>query len=69
MFVVCAGGMVPGRDSVVAGGPEGSGIVKPFVMPTRDDIQQRLYGQELSMMARRYLRDLRRDASIDIRDN
>jgi peptidyl-prolyl cis-trans isomerase SurA len=68
MFVVCSGGMVPGRNAEVAGG-EGDHTVKPFVMPSRDDIQQRLYSQELSMMARRYLRDLRRDASIDIRDN
>lgn len=66
MFVVCAGGMIPGRAAVAAA-PAGS--IKPFQMPTRDEIQQRLYGQELSMMARRYLRDLRRDASIDIRDN
>ncbi len=66
MFVVCAGGMTPGRNSVAANADT---TVKPFQMPTRDDIQQRLFGQELSMMARRYLRDLRRDASIDIRDN
>jgi peptidyl-prolyl cis-trans isomerase SurA len=68
MFVICAGGMTPGRNAVVATNPEAA-TVKPFQMPTRDDIQQRLYSQELSMMARRYLRDLRRDASIDIRDN
>ena len=68
MFVVCSGGMVPAQNQVVADGG-GDHSAKPFVMPSRDDIQQRLYGQELSMMARRYLRDLRRDASIDIRDN
>lgn len=65
MFVVCAGGMVPGRQAM----QEAGGETKPFQMPTRDDIQNRLYNQELSMMARRYLRDLRRDANIDIRDN
>jgi peptidyl-prolyl cis-trans isomerase SurA len=67
MFVVCAGGMVPGRGETLAQQPGGE--TKPFQMPTRDEIQNRLYNQELSMMARRYLRDLRRDASIDIRDN
>jgi peptidyl-prolyl cis-trans isomerase SurA len=66
MFVVCAGGMVPGRQAMQQ---EAAGETKPFTMPTRDEIQNRLYNQELSMMARRYLRDLRRDASIDIRDN
>ena len=68
MFVICSGGMVPAQGQV-AGGDTGDHTVKPFVMPTREDIQNRLYSQELSMMARRYLRDLRRDASIDIRDN
>lgn len=67
MFVICAGGMVPGRQQMAA--QEQGGGSKPFQMPTRDEIQNRLYNQELSMMARRYLRDLRRDASIDIRDN
>lgn len=36
-------------------------------MPTRDDIEDNLFSQQLSMMARRHLRDLRRDAVIDIR--
>ena len=67
MFVVCAGGMIPGRQQMQQ--EAGGGEAKPFQMPTREDIQSRLYNQELSMMARRYLRDLRRDANIDIRDN
>jgi peptidyl-prolyl cis-trans isomerase SurA len=66
MFVVCAGGMVPARQQMAQ---QPAAETKPFQMPTRDEIQNRLYNQELSMMARRYLRDLRRDASIDIRDN
>jgi peptidyl-prolyl cis-trans isomerase SurA len=66
MFVVCAGGMSPGRQAMQQ---EAQGETKPFQMPTREEIQNRLYNQELSMMSRRYLRDLRRDASIDIRDN
>jgi peptidyl-prolyl cis-trans isomerase SurA len=36
-------------------------------MPTRDAIEDNLYAQQLSMMARRHLRDLRRDAVIEIR--
>ena len=36
-------------------------------LPTRDQIQNRLYGQQLDMQARRYLRDLRRDSAIEMR--
>jgi peptidyl-prolyl cis-trans isomerase SurA len=36
-------------------------------MPTENDIKERLFEQQLSMLSRRYLRDLRRDAVIDSR--
>jgi peptidyl-prolyl cis-trans isomerase SurA len=36
-------------------------------VPEHDDIARRLYDQQMSMLARRYLRDLRRDAVIDNR--
>jgi peptidyl-prolyl cis-trans isomerase SurA len=36
-------------------------------MPTRGDIENRLYAQQITMMARRYLRDLRRDAVVELR--
>lgn len=36
-------------------------------VPNRDEILDRLYEQQISMYARRYLRDLRRDAVIDNR--
>jgi peptidyl-prolyl cis-trans isomerase SurA len=36
-------------------------------MPTRDSIEDGLYSQQLSMMSRRHLRDLRRDAVIEMR--
>lgn len=36
-------------------------------LPTRDVIEDNLYSQQLSMMARRHLRDLRRDAVVEIR--
>lgn len=42
---------------------------KPEVeMPTYDDIAERLESQHLAMIARRYLRDLRRNAIIDYRN-
>ncbi len=36
-----------------------------FRMPSEDEIANNLFNQRLSMLARRYLRDLRRDAIID----
>jgi peptidyl-prolyl cis-trans isomerase SurA len=36
-------------------------------VPEHDTIAGRLYEQQMSMLARRYLRDLRRDAVIDNR--
>lgn len=35
--------------------------------PSRESIDDNLYSQQLSLMARRHLRDLRRDAVIDVR--
>jgi len=37
-------------------------------LPSRESIEDQLYGQQLSSIARRHLRDLRRDALIDIRE-
>jgi peptidyl-prolyl cis-trans isomerase SurA len=64
MFVICSGGMVPPVQ--VGGGP---GAVKAATEVTKEEVENRLYNQELSMLARRYLRDLRRDATIEMRDN
>lgn len=36
-------------------------------MPSQAEIEDRLFNQELSMLARRYLRDLRRDAVVEYR--
>jgi peptidyl-prolyl cis-trans isomerase SurA len=36
-------------------------------MPSRDDIQNRLMSEQLSVMSRRYLRDLRNSATIEAR--
>jgi peptidyl-prolyl cis-trans isomerase SurA len=41
--------------------------VVAFQMPTRQDIQNRLYQEQMSMMSRRYLRDLRRDSVVEYR--
>ena len=64
MFVICAGGMVP--EATVS---EGRPTVTKQGAVTKEDVENRLYNQELSMLARRYLRDLRRDATIEMRDN
>ncbi len=65
MFVICAGGMEPAVQ-VGGGGP---GAVTAATDVTKEEVENRLYNQELSMLARRYLRDLRRDATIEMRDN
>lgn len=42
-------------------------VTTPVTPPSREEIEARLYNQQISMMARRYLRDLRRDAVIEYR--
>jgi peptidyl-prolyl cis-trans isomerase SurA len=69
MFVVCAGGskveVTPG-----AAGPTRAAAPKTeaFKVPTKEEIENRIYGQQITAAARRYLRDLRRDATIEIRE-
>ena len=36
-------------------------------LPTKNDIYNRLFSQQIGMMSRRYLRDLRRDAVVEVR--
>jgi peptidyl-prolyl cis-trans isomerase SurA len=36
-------------------------------LPGRDQIKERLFREKLDLLARRYLRDLRRAAFLDIR--
>lgn len=38
-----------------------------YQMPTRNQVEQQLYGEQVAVLARRYLRDLRRDADIETR--
>ncbi len=36
-------------------------------VPTRDEVEKRLFQQQISMLARRYIRDLRREANVETR--
>lgn len=38
-----------------------------MVIPTRDEVEQQLYEQQMTIQARRYLRDLRREADVETR--
>jgi peptidyl-prolyl cis-trans isomerase SurA len=38
-----------------------------MVIPTRDQIEEELYEQQMTVLARRYMRDLRRDADVETR--
>jgi peptidyl-prolyl cis-trans isomerase SurA len=69
MFVVCSGGSKV-EVTQAPGGPTRTAAPKTeaFKMPTKEDIENRIYSQQLNNAARRYLRDLRRDAIIEIRE-
>ncbi|MFN9161374.1 MAG: peptidylprolyl isomerase [Alphaproteobacteria bacterium] len=66
LYVICEGGM---RPAVSAGGSPDEMGEKPAAEVTKEEIENRLFNQELSMLSRRYLRDLRRDATIEIKEN
>jgi peptidyl-prolyl cis-trans isomerase SurA len=38
-----------------------------FQIPSRDDVEQQLFEAQISALARRYKRDLKRDADIQVR--
>lgn len=38
-----------------------------YVIPSRDEVERRLFQQQISMLARRYIRDLRRQANVETR--
>lgn len=38
-----------------------------FTLPTRDEIQNQLFDEQISVLSRRYMRDLKRDADIEER--
>ncbi len=50
------------RTAAVAAPPIGS-----YVTPSRDEVERRLFQQQISMLARRYIRDLRREANVETR--
>jgi peptidyl-prolyl cis-trans isomerase SurA len=64
MYVICEGGMRPAAS--VGGGGD---VDRPSTEASREEIENRLFNQELTMLSRRYLRDLRRDATIEMKDN
>jgi len=39
----------------------------PFVLPTREQVEQQLFEEQISALARRYDRDLKRNADIEVR--
>lgn len=41
--------------------------ITTFKMPTREEVEQRLFEEQLGVLARRYMRDLRRNADIETR--
>jgi peptidyl-prolyl cis-trans isomerase SurA len=40
-----------------------------YVMPTRQQVEDQLFQNQIAALARRYLRDLKRDANIQVRDD
>ena len=38
-----------------------------FTLPTREEIQNQLFDQQISALGRRYMRDLKRDADVEVR--
>jgi peptidyl-prolyl cis-trans isomerase SurA len=42
-------------------------IETAIVIPTRDQVEQQLYEEQMTVLARRYLRDLRREADVESR--
>jgi peptidyl-prolyl cis-trans isomerase SurA len=42
-------------------------IQTAYVMPTRQDVENMLFDQQISAMARRYMRDLRRGVDVEVR--
>ena len=44
-------------------------IKTAYVMPTRQQVEDQLFQNQIATLARRYLRDLKREANIQVRDN
>jgi len=60
-FVSAAGVEIIGRcDKKVE-------VQTAYTMPTKDQVEEQLFQQQISVLARRYMRDLKRDADVEIR--
>jgi peptidyl-prolyl cis-trans isomerase SurA len=42
-------------------------VLTAYKMPTRDEVEDQLFEQQISALARRYMRDLKRDANVQVR--
>jgi peptidyl-prolyl cis-trans isomerase SurA len=65
VLMVCERSGFPAAEAAAAPPPPTSSA--PPAMPTRDDVADELARERYDNLARRYLRDLRRAASVDIR--
>ncbi len=59
--------MSPAGIEVIARCDKAVPKMTAFVLPTRDEVERRLFQQQISMLARRYIRDLRREANVETR--
>lgn len=42
-------------------------VLTPFVVPSRQTVEEALFDQQITMLSRRYLRDLRRSANVEVK--
>ena len=42
-------------------------IQTAYVVPTREQVEEELFNQQISALAQRYMRDLKRDADVEVR--
>ncbi len=40
-------------------------VVTAFTIPTRAEVEEQLFDGQITMLSRRYLRDLRRNANVE----
>jgi peptidyl-prolyl cis-trans isomerase SurA len=42
-------------------------VLHAYVLPTREQVEEELFDQQISAMAQRYMRDLKRDSDVEVR--
>ena len=42
-------------------------VLTPYVVPSRQNVEEALFDQQITMLSRRYLRDLRRSANVEVK--